>query len=277
VKAKSGPVLPIWIMRERPQRVLLPAAVMIALTVIWEALVRLDTSRTRVIPAPSEVLEAMLRTQETLLTRHIPQTMLETLLGLGIALVLGVILAALLDFFPTLKQAVYPLLVISQTIPIVAVAALLIIIFGFGIEAKVVVVVLFCFFPIAVSTIDGLTGTDPDLVALLRAMGASRGQIWRKVRLPAALPSLFSGLRIAATYSVTGAIVGEYITSQFGLGQYLRSALSGGRSDQAFVSIVITSLLSIALVALVGAAERIALPWYLTEAREAHWSEPGIY
>jgi ABC-type nitrate/sulfonate/bicarbonate transport system permease component len=269
--------LPFRELRQRWQRVILPAAVLVALIVIWEILVRLDTSRTRIIPAPSEILEAMLRTRETLLTRHIPQTMLETLLGLGIALVLGVALAALLDFFPTLKQAVYPLLVISQTIPIVALAALLIIIFGFGIEPKVVVVVLFCFFPIAVSTIDGLTGTDPDLVALLRAMGATRSQIWRKVRLPAALPSLFSGLRIAATYSVTGAIVGEYITSQFGLGQYLRSALSSGRSDQAFVSIVITSLLSIGLVALVGIAERIALPWYLTEAREAQWSEPGIY
>jgi ABC-type nitrate/sulfonate/bicarbonate transport system permease component len=271
------PQLPLSFEKLRLQQLGIPVLVLAALTVIWEVLVRLNPAPFHVIPAPSEVLEAIVRTQDILFSRHIPQTMLETLIGLVIALILGVGLAALLDFSPTLKNAVYPLLVVSQTIPIVALAALLIIIFGFGIEPKVVVVVLFCFFPISISTIDGLTATDPDLVALLRAMGASRGQIWRKVRFPAALPSLFSGLRIAATYSVTGAIVGEYITSQFGLGQYLRSALSGGQGDQAFASIVITSLLSIVLVALVGIAERIALPWYLTQAREAQWTEPGIY
>jgi ABC-type nitrate/sulfonate/bicarbonate transport system permease component len=136
---------------------------------------------------------------------------------------------------------------------------------------------MFCFFPIAVATIDGLAATDPDLVALLRAMGATRGQIWSKVRFQAALPAFFSGFRIAATYSVTGAIVGEYITSQYGLGQYLRSALSQGRNDQAFVAIVITSLLSIGFVGLVAVAERILLPWFYTEARASQWSEPGIY
>ena len=108
----------------------------------------------------------------------------------------------------------------------------LIIAFGFDIWPKVIVVVLFCFFPITVATIDGLTATDPDLVSLLRAMGASRLQIWRIVRFPSALPSFFSGLRIAATYSVTGAIVGEYVTSNAGLGNYLRSAFSNYRSDQ---------------------------------------------
>jgi len=263
----------------RFDRALLPVITLIALIVLWEALVALDATPKgrRVIPAPSEVVDAMIRTQESLLTRHIPQTMTETLIGLAIALALGVGLAALLDFSPLLKRAVYPLLVISQTIPIVAIAPVLILIFGFGIEPKVVVVVLFCFFPIAVATIDGLTATDPDLVALLRAMGASRGQVWRKVRLPAALPSLFSGLRIAATYSVTGAIFGEYITSQYGLGQYLRSAFSTGRTDQAFVPIIITALLSIGLVAIVAVVERVMLPWFYTEARESHWQEPGIY
>jgi ABC-type nitrate/sulfonate/bicarbonate transport system permease component len=275
----TGSLRPIAIRgsSERRQHFLLPVWVLVGLIIVWELLERLDTSPHHVIPAPSEIIEAIVRTRDILLRRHIPQTMLETLIGLLIALVLGMAIAALLDFSPRLKRAVYPLLVISQTIPIVALAALLILTFGFGIEPKVIVVVLFCFFPIALSTIDGLTATDPDLVALLRAMGASRGQIWRKVRFPAALPSLFSGLRIAATYSVTGAIVGEYITSQFGLGQYLRSALSSGQNDQAFASIVITSVLSIVLVTLVGVAERIALPWYLTQAREAQWTEPGIY
>lgn len=259
------------------RRALLPGAVLIALIVLWQVLASADQSRARIIPAPSEVLMAMLRTRETLLTRHIPQTMLETLIGLGIALFFGVALAALLDFFPLVRRALYPLLVVSQTIPIVAVAPVLILVFGFGIEPKVVVVVLFCFFPIAVATIDGLTATDPDLIALLRAMGASRLQIWRMVRLPSALPALFSGLRIAATYSVTGAIFGEYVTSQYGLGQYLRSAFSGGQTNQAFVPIVLTALLSIGLVAIVTLVERLMLPWFYSGQREANWNEPGIY
>lgn len=259
------------------RRIAVTFLVITVVAVLWELLARADTSGAKVIPAPTEIWAALIRTRETLLTQHIPQTLIETLLGLAIALILGVALAALLDFSPTLKRALYPVLVISQTIPIIAIAPLLIIVFAFGIAPKIIVVILFCFFPIAVSTLDGLTGTDPDLVALLRAMGASRGQVWRTVRFPSALPSLFSGLRIAATYSVTGAVVGEYITSQFGLGQYLRSAYGSGRVDQAFVSILIVTILSIGLVLLVGLIERIALPWYFTEAREAQWNEPGIY
>jgi ABC-type nitrate/sulfonate/bicarbonate transport system permease component len=260
-----------------PATVLLPIGVLIAILVAWQLAVQADTSTIRIFPAPSDVLAAIVRTRETLFTQHIPQTMLETLIGMALALVLGLLVAAALDFLPLVKQALYPLLVISQTIPTVALAAVLIITFGFDIWPKVIVVILFCFFPIAVATIDGLNATDPDLVALLRAMGASRLQIWRIVRFPAALPSFFSGLRIAATYSVTGAIVGEYITSQYGLGQYLRSAFSRSQIDQAFAAIVITSLLSIGLVGLVALAERLMLPWFFTTARETQWTESGIF
>ncbi len=274
------PVLPwttLWTNRLTLRRIGFFFVELIVVGILWGILSLLDTSVVRVIPSPAQVFEAMIRTRDTLLTQHIPQTMLETVIGLALALVLGVAVAALLDFSPLLKRVAYPLLVVSQTIPIVALAPVLILIFGFGIEPKVFVVVLFCFFPIAVTTIDGLTATDPDLVALLRAMGASRGQVWRKVRFPSALPSLFSGLRVAATYSVTGAIFGEYVTSQYGLGQYLRSAFSSFASDQVFAAIVITALLSIGLVAVVIVVERLVLPWFFTEAREALWSEPGIY
>ena len=256
---------------------LLPLLTLLVSVLLWEVFAQTDPSPARAIPAPSQVWELFLRTRETLFTRHIPITLLETALGIGIALVLGLLVAALLDLLPLLKQAVYPLLVASQTIPVVAIAAVLIIAFGFDIWPKVIVVVLFCFFPVVVATLDGLAATNPDLVALLRAMGANRIQIWRKVRFPSALPSFFSGLRIAATYSVTGAIVGEFITAQAGLGQYLRSALSQGRNEQAFVSIVITALLSVVLVGLVGIVERLLLPWFFTQARAEQWTEPGIY
>ena len=256
---------------------LLPLAVLVVSVVLWEVLVQADTSRVRVIPAPSDVLQEAVRTRDTLLTQHIPQTMLETGIGIALALILGLSVAAALDFVPLLKTALYPLLVISQTIPIVAIAAVLILAFGFTIWPKVITVILFCFFPITVATIDGLAATDPDLVALLRAMGANRRQIWRKVRFPAALPSFFSGLRIAATYSVTGAVVGEFITAPYGLCQYLRSALNQYNNERAFVAIVITSLLSVALVLLVGVIERLAMPWFFSEARQTQWAEPGIY
>jgi ABC-type nitrate/sulfonate/bicarbonate transport system permease component len=234
-------------------------------------------SRTRIIPAPSEVLDALVRTRVSLLTAHIPTTLAEALIGLSIAFALGVLLAALLDFSAPLKRAVYPLLVISQTIPIVAIAPVLILLFGFGAEPKVAVVVLFCFFPVTVAMIDGLMATDPDLVALLRAMAASRWQIWRKVRLPSSLPSMFSGLRIAAAYSIGGAVIGEFITAQYGLGQYLRSAYNTGQVDQGFAAIVITAALSVGLVVVIGLIERLSLPWYFSLSRQGQWDEPGIY
>src|SRR5262249_54325753 len=122
-------------------RAVLPITVLVLIAVIWQILASADTSRARVIPPPSDVLGELIRTRETLLTRHIPQTMAETLIGMAIALALGVVIAAVLDFSPLLKRALYPLLVISQTIPIVALAPVLILVFGFGIEPKVVVVV----------------------------------------------------------------------------------------------------------------------------------------
>lgn len=269
------------------QRVLLPILTLIVLVIAWEALAQgcyaqaAAANRARasqcLIPAPTEVVQKALDSRDSLLRLHIPVTLLETALGLLIALVLGVGLAALLDYSLLLRRAIYPLLVLSQTIPIIALAPILILVFGFGLEPKVIVVVLFCFFPIAVAMIDGLTATDPDLVALLRAMGARRGQIWRMVRLPAAMPAFFSGLRIAATYAVGGAIVGEFITSEYGLGQYLRQAFNQRGFAQGFAAIVIASALSMALVGLVSLLERLALPWYFSQARSAQWDEPGIY
>ncbi len=263
--------------RLRQGNTLLPLFVLGFVLVLWEALVRADSSSLRSVPAPTEVLGALINSRSTLWTEHLPQTLLETVIGLVIAVIIGLAFAALLDFLPLLKQAVYPLLVVSQTVPIFAIAVVLILVLGFDTAPKVAVVILFCFFPIMVSTLDGLNGTDPDLVALLRAMGASRGQIWRKVRLPSALPAFFSGLRIAATYSIGGAIVGEYVTSSKGLGYVMRLQFSQGHVADAFVPVVIIVLLSIGLVELVNLAERVVMPWYFTEARETQWAEPGIY
>jgi ABC-type nitrate/sulfonate/bicarbonate transport system permease component len=167
------------------------------------------------------------------------------------------------------------LLVASQAIPIVAIAPLLIFSFGFGLLPKVVVVTLICFFPITVSMADGLRSTDPELMKLYRTFGASQPVIFWRVRLPHALPSFFSGLRIAATYAVVGAFLGELVSAIYGLGILFVYEERSFRTDLAFGDVIITALLSIALFALVSVIERIALPWYYAAGRERDWHDAG--
>lgn len=247
-----------------------PIALIVGLLVAWEVIVTWQAVPRWILPAPSQIGRAMWQNVD-LLVPHILQTMKQVLLGLGLAIVTGVALAAALDLSSWLRRALYPLLVASQTIPILALAPLLIIWFGFGLTPKVFIVTLFCFFPIAINTADGLTAADPELLALLRAMGATRRQIWRKVRLPASLPYFFSGLRIAATYSVVGAIIGEWVGASQGLGIFMLRSANAFKTDQVFAAIVISSLLSLALFGLVFIAERLLLPWYHSSQRESQW------
>jgi ABC-type nitrate/sulfonate/bicarbonate transport system permease component len=181
-----------------------------------------------------------------------------------------------MDLSPFLKRALYPILVSSQTVQILAIAPLLIIWFGFGLLPKVIIVVLICFFPLTVSTADGLASADPDHIALFLAMGASRRQIWNLVRLPSALPSFFSGLRVAVTYSVVGATIGEWVGGSAGLGLYMLRSKNALATDQVFVAIAITSAISIGLFSLIYLLERALLPWYHS-ARVERWEGAGIY
>jgi ABC-type nitrate/sulfonate/bicarbonate transport system permease component len=229
-----------------------------------------------ILPSPPQVVAAAVETR-ALLGPAIATTMVETALGLVVALALGVAIAAAMDLSVFVRRALYPILVASQTVQILAIAPLLIIWFGFGLLPKVLIVVLVCFFPLAVSTADGLASADPDLVALLRSMGARRGQIWRRIRLPSALPSFFSGLRVAVTYSVVGATIGEWVGGSAGLGLYMLRSKNALATDQVFVAIVITSALSIGLFTLVYALERAVLPWYYTAQRRTQWEGEGIY
>jgi ABC-type nitrate/sulfonate/bicarbonate transport system permease component len=173
---------------------------------------------------------------------------------------------------PHVRRTIYPLLVASQTVPILALAPLLIIWFGYGILPKVIVVGLVCFFPIVVSTADGLRVADPDLIALLRAMGANRRQIFWKVRLPGALPSFFSGLKIAITYCVVGAVIGEWVGASRGLGIFMIRSSKNFLTDRVFAAIAVTSLLSIMMFVAVVALEYALLPWYHAH-REEVWEE----
>lgn len=251
-----------------------PVSLVCLLLAAWEAGSWYWQMPAWLLPAPSQIVLAAAAAR-TIIWPHIWQTLLETWLGLGLALFAGVGLAILIDLSAVLRRAIYPLLIISQTVPIIAIAPLLVIWLGYGILPKVLVVALVCFFPIVISTADGLKSADPDLIALLRTMGARRTQIFMKVRAPGALPAFFSGLKIAITYSVIGALIGEWVGASRGLGVFMLRASNSFRTDWVFAGIAVVSLLSIALFVGVSIVERLALPWYYSAARQEQWEEVG--
>jgi ABC-type nitrate/sulfonate/bicarbonate transport system permease component len=239
-----------------------PAIVLaIALLALWQLYAQASQISPSFLPTPTAVITALVNNWPVIYDNTIP-TLLETVLGLTIATLLGLLLAVLLNASRWMRRAVYPLLVTSQTIPMVALAPLLLIWIGPAISSKLIVVILYCFFPIAVACADGLASVEPAMIRLMRSMKASRWQILWMVRLPAAMPSFFSGLRIAATYSVVGAIFGEYVGAEKGLGIYMQRATNSFATAQVFAAIVVTAALSLALFGLVSLIERLALPWY---------------
>jgi ABC-type nitrate/sulfonate/bicarbonate transport system permease component len=239
-----------------------PAIVLtLVLLALWELYVRAGQISTQVLPTPTAIVQALINNWDVIYDNTI-QTLLETVLGMAIATLLGILLAVMLDISGWLRRAIYPLLVTSQTIPIIALAPLLVIWIGYDIRPKLIVVALYCFFPIAIACADGLASAEPELLNLLRSMRASRWQILRLVRLPGAMPAFFSGLRIAATYSMVGAIFGEYVGAEKGLGLYMQTSMNSHVIVLVFAAILVTAVLSLLLFGLVSLIERIALPWY---------------
>jgi ABC-type nitrate/sulfonate/bicarbonate transport system permease component len=232
----------------------------------WEVLVRLRETPTWFIPKPTEIAREMVESR-ALIWRHTWTTLQEMLIGLVLAFVLGVLLAVVIASSRLVERAVYPAVVASQAIPIIALAPILLIWFGYGMTPKVIVVVLTCFFPIVVSMVDGLRAADADALALLRSMGASRWQMMRIVRFPAALPALFSGTRIAAAWSVIGALVGEWVGASSGLGYLMTRSASQFQTPRLFAAVFVAAALGITLFALVALAERVALPWRRVDRR----------
>jgi ABC-type nitrate/sulfonate/bicarbonate transport system permease component len=233
----------------------------IFMLVIWEAVVRLFGIAEFILPSPLRIGEALSETS-ALLWEHSLQTIIEVLWGFSLAILAGVVLAMLMGLFPIIKKVLYPLLVLSQTIPIMAVAPLLIIWFGYNLLPKVMVAALVCFFPITVSLVEGLEAVDKDIMKLLLAMGASPWQIFKTVQLPGALPSFFAGLKISATYSVMGAVIGEWLGASKGLGVFMTRSMHSFLTAQVFASIVVISLLSLIFFGLISVLARIIMPWH---------------
>ena len=243
-----------------------PALLVLAGLAGWEAAVRLtDTPRWQ-LPPPSAVARTLV-TDRDLLLRHAGVTLTEVLLGFALALAVGLLLAASIAASPVLERAVYPLVVASQTVPVPALAPLLLIWFGYDLLPKVLVTALVGFFPIVVNGVDGLRAADREVVALLRSLGAGRWARFRLARLPSALPFVFSGAKVAAAVCVIGAVFAELVASKAGLGYLLIRGTAQFQTARVVAAIVVLSLMGIGLFAAVGLAERLLLPWrrYVTE------------
>jgi ABC-type nitrate/sulfonate/bicarbonate transport system permease component len=212
------------------------------------------------VPAPSDIAKSLWE-DRSLLSSNAWVTLKEVLLGFAIAALAGIGFALLIHLSEVARRAVYPLLIASQTIPIVILAPILVVWFGFGLTPKLVIVALICFFPITVNTLDGLRSVDPDLLKLMRALGAGRFQrLWR-VEAPSALPYAFSGAKVAVSVSVIGAVFAEYAGSSSGLGHLINQAQAQLLTARSFAAVVVLSAMAILLFALVSIIERRVVTW----------------
>ena len=212
------------------------------------------------VPSPSDIASS-LWTDRALLVDNGWVTLQEVLAGFAISVVAGVGFAVALHVSPTLRRAFYPLLVASQTVPIVVVAPILVVWLGFGIGPKLAIIALICFFPITVNTLDGLRSVDPDLVKMMRTLDATRLRTLRAVEGPTALPYFFSGAKIAVAVAVIGAVFGEWAGSSSGLGHLIQQASAQLQTARTFAAVVVLSALAIVLFALLALLERRIAWW----------------
>lgn len=236
---------------------------MITLTVlvlIWQLVAELGVVEAFMLPAPTQVLKAFI-SEFPILMEHTKVTLLEALIGLLVGVLAGFLMAVLMDQFKWIYKGFYPLIVLTQTVPTVAIAPLLVLWFGYEMTPKIILIVLTTFFPIAVGLLTGFQSADKDAVNLLRSMGAGRIKIFYYIKLPGALSHFFSGLRISVSYAVVGAVISEWIGGFQGLGVYMTRVKQAFSFDKMFAVIFLIAILSLILMKLVGVAEKRCMPW----------------
>ena len=245
----------------RAASIVAPAGFALLVLGAWQLYVGVTDVPESSLPSPTEIARAGWDSR-TLLLDNTWVTIVEIALGFALAILLGLLLALLIHSSRTIERAVYPWLVVSQMVPVPAIAPILVIWTGFDLRPKVMVIALVAFFPIVVNAVDGLRAADPGLLRLMRTMGASRFQLLRHGRFPASLPFLFSGLKIAAALSVIGAVFAEWVGSSEGLGHLILVLNNATDTATMFATIFLLSLIGIALFGLVVLCERLLLPWY---------------
>jgi ABC-type nitrate/sulfonate/bicarbonate transport system permease component len=249
----------------RGSRILLAGLLLAAFVAAWQGVASLHGVDDLTLASPSETLTA-LSDDWSLLMDNARVTLIEVVLGLAIAVAAGVALAVTMHLFRPLRDAAYPLLVGSQAIPIVVLAPIFVLAFDYGMGPKLAIVALICFFPITVNMLDGLRAAPAELLKLMRSLGASRLQTLRKVELPASLPSFFTGLRVAATVSVIGAVFGEWAGAEEGLGRLVLLGNNQLQTPRVYAGVVLLTLMAVALFALATLAERLVCPWSREES-----------
>ena len=237
-----------------------PLVPLAALILLWQFLSMSGFIPGYMLPGPMRVTTAFVA-DFSLLMRHLWRTLLEAMAGLSLAVAASFVLALVMDANRFLKQSVTPLLLLTQTMPVIAIAPLLILWMGYGAAPKIALVFLTCFFPMTIGLLGAFSQADTDAIRLLKSMGASRRQIYQYIKLPQALPAFFSGLKISSSYSIIGAVIAEWLGGDAGLGVYMIRVRRSYSFDKMFAVILLTSVLSLLLIRLVSIIERAAMPW----------------
>ena len=239
---------------------ILALGLMVVVTVAWELAIRLFHVPTFVLPAPSAIVRQLIESRARLASAAM-STAVEIFLGFMLASLTGVVIALVVVRFERFGRALYPLIVLFQNVPKVALAPIFILWFGFDLAPKIVLIVVIAFFPVTIDMLAGLQSVEPSFVALMESVGASRGKILMRVRIPHSLPYLMAGLKVAITFSVIGAIVGEFAGANQGLGYVIEFASTQLDTPLIFAALVVVSVLGLAFYYLVELAERVLVPW----------------
>lgn len=247
--------------------IILPVSFALLILIFWTFLTAFNARIRWIVPTPLSIIKVFVN-HPGLLISHASLTITETLAGLGISIILGSLIAVTMDKWKAFQKTIYPFVIISQTIPIIALAPLFILWFGYGVTAKIFIVILVCFFPIAVNLYDGLRQVSVDYLRLFKSMNASPLQTFFLLKVPSALPAFFTGLKLAVSYSVMAAVIGEWLGGEKGLGIYMTRATKSYQTAHVFAIIIIISLFSLLLYGLVVLLERILLKWQFTHLAE---------
>ncbi len=245
----------------------IPVAVILLLLCIWQIVSANELIPKYMLPSPYEVVLA-LKNDFPLLMSHAKVTVMEAFIGLFFGVVLGVLIAVIMDMCDFLYKALYPLLIITQTIPTIAIAPLLVLWLGYEMLPKIVLIIIMTFFPVAVGMFDGLKTADVDEMKLMKVMGASQLKIFRYIKLPEAMSHFFAGLRVSVAYAVVGAVISEWLGGYIGLGVYMTRVKKSYDFDKMFAVIFLITALSLVLMALVGVLQKICMPWERVKNKE---------
>lgn len=248
-------------MKKKSWKKKLPAWIFLLLLVLLWQLAAVRMNAAYILPTPMQILEKIWELRVPLFTEHLPATMNITLIGLGISLVLGVLLAILMDASEILEEALYPIVVVTQTIPTMAIAPLFVVWFGYGIWGKVLVTILITFFPITITVFDGFKSVKREMVELMVTYGASQKDIFLKLKIPTALPYFFSAVKMAVPLSIIGAAIGEWLGAQSGLGYFSRRMMTQLDGAGVFAPVVLLSVTAMALVGVVVLLEKVFVRW----------------